>query len=151
MNLPLLRRILHADLTAARRRLESLEAPSSPEQRAGGNDVDGDCAVATMNQEEVARSRASLLVTIRALTVAIGRCESGEYGVCVGCHREIPAARLKAVPTADHCVACKAAMETRATKALRGRGWEPEDDEVAVVADDPLSGFPAARDKGEPW
>ena len=36
------------------------------------------------------------------------RLESGLFGVCEGCHRAIPLARLRAVPTARRCATCQA-------------------------------------------
>lgn len=39
---------------------------------------------------------------------ALGRLEAGAYGVCSRCGAEIASQRLRAVPTADLCVECKA-------------------------------------------
>jgi DnaK suppressor protein len=47
------------------------------------------------------------------LAVAIARCEGGSYGVCQGCNRNIPAARLDLFPAATRCVACQARSERR--------------------------------------
>lgn len=44
---------------------------------------------------------------------AIARFEAGTYGVCVRCSKDIPSARLEAVPTASLCIQCKEAEETR--------------------------------------
>ncbi len=38
---------------------------------------------------------------------ALRRIDNGTYGVCKGCGQLIPISRLKAVPTATRCVACK--------------------------------------------
>lgn len=38
---------------------------------------------------------------------ALARLESGTYGLCERCHAPIPKARLKALPHAAMCVACK--------------------------------------------
>jgi RNA polymerase-binding protein DksA len=38
---------------------------------------------------------------------AQARLAAGTYGVCEGCARPIPLERLRAVPTARHCVACQ--------------------------------------------
>lgn len=43
---------------------------------------------------------------LRQVDDAIARLEAGTYGVCAGCGRPIPAARLEVRPFATHCVAC---------------------------------------------
>ncbi len=45
---------------------------------------------------------------------AQARLETGSFGVCDGCSRPIPLARLRARPTARTCVACQAREEERA-------------------------------------
>jgi DnaK suppressor protein len=40
------------------------------------------------------------------------RLETGVFGVCDSCHRAIPLARLRAVPTALQCATCQARTET---------------------------------------
>lgn len=50
------------------------------------------------------------LADVRA---ALGRIEAGTYGVCERCGAEIPTERLEAVPTANLCIRCKEAEETR--------------------------------------
>ena len=42
---------------------------------------------------------------------AQGRLETGVFGVCESCHRAIPLARLRAVPTARRCATCQARAE----------------------------------------
>lgn len=44
---------------------------------------------------------------------ALARIESGEYGACVRCGKEIPADRLEAMPAAGLCITCKEWEETR--------------------------------------
>jgi DnaK suppressor protein len=39
------------------------------------------------------------------------RLEAGVFGACEGCHRPIPLARLRAVPTARRCANCQAVEE----------------------------------------
>ena len=39
------------------------------------------------------------------------RLEAGVFGVCEGCHRAIPLARLQAMPTARRCATCQAREE----------------------------------------
>ncbi len=42
---------------------------------------------------------------------AQARLETGTFGVCEGCGRPIPLARLRAMPTGRYCVACQAREE----------------------------------------
>ena len=39
------------------------------------------------------------------------RLEAGVFGVCEGCHRAIPLARLRAMPTARRCATCQTREE----------------------------------------
>lgn len=48
------------------------------------------------------RGRAALA----AIRAALSRIESGNYGWCVACGAPIALERLRAEPTADHCVDC---------------------------------------------
>jgi len=41
------------------------------------------------------------------IDLALARMDAGTYGVCQRCGGPIPKARLKAVPSASMCVACK--------------------------------------------
>jgi len=41
------------------------------------------------------------------ITAARARLATGTYGACEGCHRSIPLARLRAIPTARFCVPCR--------------------------------------------
>ena len=75
-----------------------------------GTDGHGDFAdrSAAANEEEISiqlkQTDAKLL---RAIDDALGRVESGSYGVCIECKEEISAARLKAVPWTKVCISCK--------------------------------------------
>lgn len=50
--------------------------------------------------------RRSVERDLRDVDDALGRCAAGTYGVCVGCGRDIPLGRLRAVPSATVCMAC---------------------------------------------
>lgn len=43
---------------------------------------------------------------VRLFDDALARWDAGEYGICAGCGKPIPAARLEVRPFATHCVAC---------------------------------------------
>lgn len=93
--------------------VESMEADmrSVIEATAGSNaDDEHDPEGATIAFE---RARlATLLTASRArlaeITAALTRVESGVYGVCAHCGRQIGAARLEARPFAPYCLTCAA-------------------------------------------
>ncbi len=47
------------------------------------------------------------LMYLQQIDVALLAIESGNYGTCENCGKEIPHERLEAVPTTDTCVECK--------------------------------------------
>ena len=53
---------------------------------------------------------------------ALARLASGDYGMCLDCGKEIPAARLEAIPEAVRCIDDQARYEG----TLRAR-WTPPD------------------------
>jgi DnaK suppressor protein len=50
------------------------------------------------------------------LNLALERIDRGEYGLCVGCGKEINAERLEAVPHARLCIECKSKEERQKNK-----------------------------------
>lgn len=60
------------------------------------------------DEEHFAEHEANLLHEIDA---AIGRLESGGYGVCVSCGCDIPEERLLATPTVQTCIPCQERIE----------------------------------------
>lgn len=42
---------------------------------------------------------------------ALEKIKAGDYGICGKCEKPIPEARLKVVPYAEYCVACKDEIE----------------------------------------
>lgn len=44
---------------------------------------------------------------VEQITAALNRLDAGTYGRCTGCGREIPAARLDALPHAAACIECQ--------------------------------------------
>ena len=49
---------------------------------------------------------------LAAIENALDRMQLGEYGVCEGCGRSIPVARLQALPYATTCVTCQRSSES---------------------------------------
>jgi len=57
--------------------------------------------------------------TMNKIHAALDRIASSEYGVCEGCHREIPMQRLRAVPFAILCRTCQERAEEIGLRARR--------------------------------
>lgn len=120
---------LQADLAATRSRLHAL-APvdrEGPTDSGGGPDLDGDAAMAAINQAEALGARERLLIQERALVRAIQRCDAGTHGVCAACDGPIGDQRLAALPTTEVCIECARDQERRAARALAGR-WDDEEE-----------------------
>jgi RNA polymerase-binding protein DksA len=43
---------------------------------------------------------------LESIRRALARMESGDYGICASCGEPIAPARLRALPTAEHCIRC---------------------------------------------
>jgi len=54
------------------------------------------------------------------------RLKQGTYGVCEGCGKKIPVARLNALPFSTTCINCQREMETNGSWSGNGAGadWE---------------------------
>jgi RNA polymerase-binding transcription factor len=48
---------------------------------------------------------------LQLVNEALGRLQTGTYGMCVACHEEVEAKRLLAVPWARHCIECQEKQE----------------------------------------
>ncbi len=46
-----------------------------------------------------------------AASEAMFRLDEGSYGICVDCGRNIPKARLNALPETARCIECQSALE----------------------------------------
>jgi DnaK suppressor protein len=57
---------------------------------------------------------------------ALRRLKQGTYGVCEGCQKRIPVARLNALPFSTTCIECQREMEMYGTLSNRGGlgNWE---------------------------
>jgi RNA polymerase-binding transcription factor DksA len=58
---------------------------------------------------------------------ALGRIDAGTFGVCEGCGKPIPQARLEALPYARHCVSCAEKFQSGAAVNLntgRPTSWK---------------------------
>lgn len=63
---------------------------------------------------------------LKQIETAIRKMADGSYGICEMCEKNIPLARLNALPYASLCISCKTKVETL------GEDWnrEEENDEV---------------------
>jgi DnaK suppressor protein len=80
----------------------------SPMAHMGSNDDAPAGEMLSHNEEHLAEHESNLLHDI---DTALGQLESGGYGICVSCGRDIPEERLLATPTVQTCVACQERIE----------------------------------------
>ncbi len=66
-----------------------------------------DAAAATAERTEVLGLVENLKTQLDDIDSALSRIDSGEYGKCENCGRDITAARLEARPEATLCIDCK--------------------------------------------
>lgn len=78
-------------------------------QNSGGDVVDfaADSAVGELGSQLAEVSSRELLL----LDQAMQRMQEGSYGKCEGCQKNIPLARLQALPYTTLCIQCKRAAE----------------------------------------
>ncbi|MEO7253124.1 MAG: TraR/DksA C4-type zinc finger protein [Casimicrobium sp.] len=72
-------------------------------------DVDADTAIARAERDSSA---------LTDVADALDRVQSGRYGVCEACSKDIGYTRLLAHPAARRCLACQQAMEAKPTSAF---------------------------------
>jgi DnaK suppressor protein len=68
---------------------------------------------------------------------ALTRLKQGTYGVCEGCQKKIPVARLNALPFSTTCIECQREMEMYGTLSTRGGvgNWDKVSDVDAPIED----------------
>jgi DnaK suppressor protein len=105
-------------LATVRSRTDS-DAPSiGPLTHTAQNEDRPTAEMISHNEEHFADHETALLHDI---DVALGRLESGGYGICVECGREIAEERLLATPTVQTCIECQEMLE----KETRRRAGPP--------------------------
>ncbi len=50
---------------------------------------------------------------LREVRAALGRIDSGSFGICLNCEEDIGARRLAAMPWAPLCIVCQEAVDNR--------------------------------------
>ncbi len=63
--------------------------------------------------EELDMVAAALEQQVMRLQEAVDRLETGRYGLCDGCGKKIPKARIEFLPWATHCVPCQERKDRR--------------------------------------
>ena len=113
---------LRDQLTGELERLEASIALLDSEERDTLSEASGennyrdhmaDQGSATFERELDLTLEENLRVTLVDVRAALGRIEEGTYSMCARCGAEIPADRLRALPTASLCIVCKEAEEHR--------------------------------------
>lgn len=95
-------RRLEKSIQAYQKRLERV-SPSSGD--------DADHVVNLLEQSHTLTILEQLRQQLNRVEAARRRVAEGKYGICVDCHRAIPAERLKALPYATLCVRCQSQRE----------------------------------------
>jgi RNA polymerase-binding protein DksA len=78
------------------------ERPPGEHERRGVPSESVEKEIHLENREEAIR---------RAIHGALERIENGSYGKCERCGRQIPQARLDAIPYAERCLECEQTLE----------------------------------------
>jgi len=63
--------------------------------------------------EQLDMVAAALEQQVMRLQEAVDRFDAGRYGMCDGCGKKIPKARLEFLPWASHCVPCQERKDRR--------------------------------------
>ena len=113
-----LKDVLEAEQARLAEELEDLERDSSTSlsDQSGENnyrDHMADQGTATFGKELELSLEGNVRELFELVTRALGRLESGGFGVCVRCSEVIPPERLKAMPAAELCITCKEWEESR--------------------------------------
>lgn len=69
---------------------------------------------------------------------ALARLKLGTYGICEGCQKKIPVARLNALPFSTTCIECQREMEVYGSwphRAGAGNNWEKVSEAEAPMED----------------
>lgn len=91
--------------------LNELGATATGELRAGLNQGDGfsDAPAVTAERTERLGVIQTLKRRLDSVDRALSRVETGDYGSCMRCGKQIGAARLEFRPESVYCVTCKSA------------------------------------------
>jgi DnaK suppressor protein len=105
--------LLEAERTVYQEQAADLkaEADSLAQEREPGDvqfdEESGEGGTVTVDRERDLALSAQALVAVEEIDDALARIAAGTYGACERCHQPIPKPRLRALPYARLCVACK--------------------------------------------
>lgn len=100
---------VEASLAVTSRELDGIRAARADATADDEHDPEG--STLSTDWSRIVGLGADAAAHLTAIDRALVRLESGDYGVCVTCGRDIPPARLRARPTADQCVASASARD----------------------------------------
>lgn len=89
---------LEVRLSNTQKHITHADGPPNPDFAEQAVERQNDEVIYGLNES----ARSELIQVKRALE----RIESGEYGICQECGRQIPLGRLKAIPYTSYCVEC---------------------------------------------
>lgn len=121
---------LHKRLVARRTALRKALAGELEDLRSNiRGDLIGDAADAAFDagSDEITSQLAELETReLRQIERALAKMKQGSYGVCEGCAKRIPVARLNALPYSIMCIECQREMELHPGWDLdhMGGNWE---------------------------
>jgi DnaK suppressor protein len=99
--------IRQAELSGGRHNREALAIETSADELDRIQHAqERDFAVGALNRESV---------RLREVKAALGRIDSGSFGICPNCEEDIGAKRLAAVPWASFCIVCQEAADRMAS------------------------------------
>ena len=107
----------HRDLSLVVER--ELHADGTPEMSVT-TATDADWASADVDADALINRAERDASELTEITNALDRVQSGRYGVCEACGKDIGYPRLLAHPAARRCLPCQQAVETRAAPASGG-------------------------------
>jgi RNA polymerase-binding protein DksA len=73
-------------------------------------------AVERENDQVLDALSEGLRAEISRIETALDRLDEGDYGICESCGREIPRARLEALPDARRCLKCEMKTESESNQ-----------------------------------
>jgi DnaK suppressor protein len=119
---------LHKSLTSRRDELRKRLGGELKDLRSSKTADTGDAADQAFDSgsEEVSSQLAQLESReLSQIERALSKLKQGTYGLCEGCQKKIPVARLNALPFSTTCVDCQREMEEHGTWGGPGGGdWE---------------------------
>ena len=130
---------LHKSLVSRRDELRKRLGGELKDLRNFKADPTGDSADLAFDSgsEEVTSQLAELESReLRQIERALARLKQGTYGLCEGCQKKIPVARLNALPFSTTCVDCAREMELYGSFGGRGsQDWEKVSDAQRPLED----------------